>query len=859
MASILLDVLPNDMFIQNLSSRLPAVGQPGRGKNAYLHWFLEALGRVPALKAPELDTARLMTIADGAQVEWTTSRITRLLRPLKSKCLALQSYTKENTSGNVATNGARRLGGDQELLPLEIPSNIGLRIHFSWDMVQTFELSRRIRAIRDCYCDLLSKDISAREGGTSVPRVSSLTSLCSVILGAQIPWEDEPSESDDGPNQTEVLYEAVPASYRLRTLMMHALHIILQNCPPNASLYLSLLDITLERGLYHESEVLLDAILDYAFEPSLGNGSRVSNPTHRRFLVDLYSDWNTRFSSGTFVRLTIDALRRASSNAAWTSKATRRLVRKLGRYDIDMLSLFLAGAFEHISMRKRATKPIDGLDAQFREWLQYFAEICLSSMEMVSESLMRLQNPEMLNDLIGRLRSSSMQMVAEGCGSDPSFYAYSDAMACLYTLWLISGPRQIGQGDTFHMQIQRYFPPSSTFVPFCNHLLRTKSLSACRDVLAALSTTLMNHDLPRLRASLWACALAQIEEPEIEAQHIERYGRESVRDFRLWLVDSVDDAEKDCFATPHIKPFSVREPDTDSGRSSGRASGWRWEASVGCWFRSGPRSQDDVPVTPKRRKIFRHSYPSPRKPLFSARLSQHSFVTKSSTAGEDAGLCFLRGNPGDLGDSASVVRAPVSFSSLLSNAVLSRSDIRISHEEPFQNIYDNSRAAAAEESEESDDGSHTDDYDITNDFSIDGDHAPSEDHLDLFRIAGTSPARVTLSLLTLLGLTPTLAMSKSKDQKVLSLQDTLRDLALLRTSDIDLAALVPSASADAIQQSEENKAIEASLQSSYDYVRSARNVMKINDRGDVDAEGRRIEVIREKLSQVEEGLASGQA
>lgn len=99
-------------------------------------------------------------------------------------------------------------------------------------------------------------------------------------------------------------------------------------------------------------------------------------------------------------------------------------------------------------------------------------------------------------------------------------------------------------------------------------------------------------------------------------------------------------------------------------------------------------------------------------------------------------------------------------------------------------------------------------------------------------------------------------MSKSKDQKALSLQDTLRDLALLRASDVDLAALVPkTSSADNTQQSDENKAIEASLENSYDYVRSARTVMKINDRGDVDVEGRHIEGVREKLSHLEEGLA----
>ncbi|KXN93406.1 hypothetical protein AN958_00332, partial [Leucoagaricus sp. SymC.cos] len=102
-----------------------------------------------------------------------------------------------------------------------------------------------------------------------------------------------------------------------------------------------------------------------------------------------------------------------------------------------------------------------------------------------------------------------------------------------------------------------------------------------------------------------------------------------------------------------------------------------------------------------------------------------------------------------------------------------------------------------------------------------------------------------------------LPMSKAKDQKALPLSNTLRDLALLRASDLDLTTLVPVPSANSTQQSEENKAIEASLENSYDYVRLARAVMKINDREDVDVQGHRIEGVREKLSNIEDGLVDG--
>lgn len=97
-------------------------------------------------------------------------------------------------------------------------------------------------------------------------------------------------------------------------------------------------------------------------------------------------------------------------------------------------------------------------------------------------------------------------------------------------------------------------------------------------------------------------------------------------------------------------------------------------------------------------------------------------------------------------------------------------------------------------------------------------------------------------------------MSKTKDQKPFALTDTLRDLALLRASDLDLAALVPATSADETQKIEESKAVEESLKTSYEYVRSTRAVLKTNDRGGVDLQGQQIEGIRVNLSNVEEGV-----
>ncbi|KAI0249584.1 hypothetical protein BJV78DRAFT_1129450 [Lactifluus subvellereus] len=91
----------------------------------------------------------------------------------------------------------------------------------------------------------------------------------------------------------------------------------------------------------------------------------------------------------------------------------------------------------------------------------------------------------------------------------------------------------------------------------------------------------------------------------------------------------------------------------------------------------------------------------------------------------------------------------------------------------------------------------------------------------------------------------------------LSLEDTLRDLAVLRTSDIDLAAILTSTmpAPSAVSPT----AMDASIAHSYEFVEAARAAIKINNRGDVEAQGERVNDVRGKLEDVLEGLrGSGQ-
>ncbi|KIY66218.1 hypothetical protein CYLTODRAFT_423657 [Cylindrobasidium torrendii FP15055 ss-10] len=91
----------------------------------------------------------------------------------------------------------------------------------------------------------------------------------------------------------------------------------------------------------------------------------------------------------------------------------------------------------------------------------------------------------------------------------------------------------------------------------------------------------------------------------------------------------------------------------------------------------------------------------------------------------------------------------------------------------------------------------------------------------------------------------------AKDTKPLALGDTLRDLALLRASGVDLAALVPASSGSAPRTDAESAADEAVARSEA-FIQSARMALKVHDAGKVDIVGAKLEGLREGI----EDLAS---
>ncbi|TRM69750.1 hypothetical protein BD626DRAFT_475157 [Schizophyllum amplum] len=93
---------------------------------------------------------------------------------------------------------------------------------------------------------------------------------------------------------------------------------------------------------------------------------------------------------------------------------------------------------------------------------------------------------------------------------------------------------------------------------------------------------------------------------------------------------------------------------------------------------------------------------------------------------------------------------------------------------------------------------------------------------------------------------------KGKDKQPLALSDTLRDLALLRASSKDLSN---SGLVETKDAGHEDEQVMQSLAQSYEFVAEARAALKLHNRDETAAIGRKVEDVRSKLDGAEAGLA----
>jgi hypothetical protein len=91
---------------------------------------------------------------------------------------------------------------------------------------------------------------------------------------------------------------------------------------------------------------------------------------------------------------------------------------------------------------------------------------------------------------------------------------------------------------------------------------------------------------------------------------------------------------------------------------------------------------------------------------------------------------------------------------------------------------------------------------------------------------------------------------KTDEKKPLPLEDTLRDLALLRASELDLRSLLSIETAEAPAPTP----VDASVARSYEFAQAARATIRIQNRGEVEKEGERLEGVRAAVEDALDGL-----
>ncbi|KAI0046468.1 hypothetical protein FA95DRAFT_1372663 [Auriscalpium vulgare] len=94
-------------------------------------------------------------------------------------------------------------------------------------------------------------------------------------------------------------------------------------------------------------------------------------------------------------------------------------------------------------------------------------------------------------------------------------------------------------------------------------------------------------------------------------------------------------------------------------------------------------------------------------------------------------------------------------------------------------------------------------------------------------------------------------MSSKSKPNPLPLEDTLRDLAFIRAAEVDFGAVLPTV-VGTTQTSDVDRLVDRSLE----FVREAREAIKVHNKEDVGRQGDRVDQVRERLEEVVEGLES---
>ncbi|KAK2467805.1 hypothetical protein APHAL10511_000100 [Amanita phalloides] len=478
------------------------------------------------------------------------SQVDRTLRPLRNKSNALATFLSKSA----------------DVPPLSLippPDSDGSRIHFDKHRLSTLELSRRLYSVRDCFRDILAKILGKKI--ISKHRVVSLADLCATVVGSRLHEESDETRGSEEENPAIELLEAIPLQYRRKAVVAHSVELVLQLCPHHPSLLLLLLDVTLGYCLEIESYLLLRAWFTVACLPDTTLNPPLCHPAHQTLLVDLCKHWSSfGLTTSAFVGVLLSVVRTANSARVWTCKAMTTLVLQVAQDDISSFMTCVCELLHSLSDSETSPELYQILDRTLNIACEYL--LCQDHPLDVDQIAVVLDH---LSSLLEHNNELDIALVV------------SDAFVCLATHWLSQPPDNMSdQLARIELVLDSNKPKPTTYNALLSQITASGDLQNFKKSIQLYAAALRSHGLLHHEASLWSCALRQIEACPVEYM---RNSAKSVQDFRLRLIGRVEEAENRCFGRQRQSPHHCSRP---RRRSFDASATWSWDPILECWYRA---------------------------------------------------------------------------------------------------------------------------------------------------------------------------------------------------------------------------------------------------------------------------------
>ncbi|KAH9987021.1 hypothetical protein BJV74DRAFT_843203 [Russula compacta] len=510
-----------------------------------------------------------------ADVELSVSRINRLLRPLRNKCANLAAATSRPsgsavpiTYGSSSSSSVLDIRAPPALEVLHDPKLVVSRVHQESRFSDS--LARQIYAVTNAYRYVLQAALPGGRDDDGRRRrrdVMALTDICAASVGRNVRGEVAlclatlEGELDEAGETAVVdeLYESVPARFRSWTLIAHATSEIVDGCPSHhPMLMLSLLGVTLARGLYAESKIFLRSFLTALLrQPPPRHGIAppiIAHPMHPSYLVELCHEWTRLapascagpFTLRSFAASTLEVLVEHGSAAAWTCKSITRLAQLLRTRDFECFLTFLHGLIEALaahSAHHRGREEARSLHRRLAKWtgvitsdffsvqeedarrrgaahsrsyshLEFYAIVeILASAHDAGLHLPVVDDNDDDDDGDADVRAPQAALVcaATHCLASPHFSKTSTA----HRLAILALLRDINVDVDVDASAAPPTTPNTTTIPL--DALAKQPLARLRTLAAALRA----HDLGALERALWARAIEHGADPALVRVHAE--------------------------------------------------------------------------------------------------------------------------------------------------------------------------------------------------------------------------------------------------------------------------------------------------------------------------------------------------